>query len=119
MSTQIKNDPEPERYYDWMLWKMRQEDKVIFNGEVLDQLMYVTAEECGELVQSCMKIARFGMDDAKRNTLLEEAGDVHCLIQLFINNNVFTKQELEAQAQVKFEKLKKYTPIITEGKYND
>ena len=19
------NDPEPERYYDWMLWKMRQE----------------------------------------------------------------------------------------------
>ena len=22
-----KNDPEPERYYDWMLWKMRQENK--------------------------------------------------------------------------------------------
>ena len=22
-----KNDPEPERYYDWMLWKMRQEKK--------------------------------------------------------------------------------------------
>ncbi len=21
------NDPEPERYYNWMLWKMRQEDK--------------------------------------------------------------------------------------------
>ena len=21
------NDPEPQRYYDWMLWKMRQEDK--------------------------------------------------------------------------------------------
>ena len=22
---QRKHDPEPERYYDWMLWKMRQE----------------------------------------------------------------------------------------------
>ena len=22
-----EHDPEPERYYDWMLWKMRQEDK--------------------------------------------------------------------------------------------
>ncbi len=21
------NDPEPERYYDWMLWKLRQERK--------------------------------------------------------------------------------------------
>jgi len=21
-----KHDPEPERYYDWMLWKLRQED---------------------------------------------------------------------------------------------
>ena len=21
-----RNDPEPERYYDWMLWKMRQEE---------------------------------------------------------------------------------------------
>ena len=22
-------DPEPERYYDWMLWKMRQERKTM------------------------------------------------------------------------------------------
>lgn len=24
---QLEHDPEPERYYDWMLWKMRQETK--------------------------------------------------------------------------------------------
>ena len=23
--TELVHDPEPERYYDWMLWKMRQE----------------------------------------------------------------------------------------------
>ena len=22
-------DPEPERYYDWMLWKMRQEERKV------------------------------------------------------------------------------------------
>lgn len=25
LKMQRKHDPEPERYYDWMLWKMRQE----------------------------------------------------------------------------------------------
>ena len=25
--TEVVHDPEPERYYDWMLWKMRQEDR--------------------------------------------------------------------------------------------
>ena len=24
-NTKVVHDPEPERYYDWMLWKMRQE----------------------------------------------------------------------------------------------
>ena len=24
---ELCDDPEPERYYDWMLWKMRQEKK--------------------------------------------------------------------------------------------
>ena len=24
--TNLVEDPEPERYYDWMLWKLRQED---------------------------------------------------------------------------------------------
>lgn len=25
MTYKMQHDPEPERYYDWMLWKMRQE----------------------------------------------------------------------------------------------
>ena len=28
----MSNDKEPERYYDWMLWKMRQEDKKMTNN---------------------------------------------------------------------------------------
>ena len=112
------DDPEPQRYYDWMLWKMRQEDKAeklkseTHKKEVVDQLMYVTAEECGELVQSCMKIARWGINDDKRNTLVEEAGDVYCMLQLLIKNGVLTQEELDTRAAVKVEKLKRFTPVI-------
>jgi len=112
------NDPEPKRYYDWMLWKGRQLDKELAENapkdekEVVDQMMYVTAEECGELVQACMKIARWGIDKKKHTSLLEEAGDVQCMLDLLVQNGMFTKEELADAAKHKRNKLKRYTPII-------
>ena len=38
---QHEHDPEPERYYDWMLWKMRQENVTIGNQE---QVVMTTEE---------------------------------------------------------------------------
>ena len=129
-------DSEPERYYDWMLWKMRQEREVSdsvnsypdgystewrehemknydqLDSEILKQLIYVTSEECGELVQASMKIARWGIDKKKHTNLLEEAGDVRCMLDLMIENGLFTEEELKDQAKVKRNKLKRYTPII-------
>lgn len=134
----VIDDPEPQRYYDWMLWKMRQEDKAMkqqttspvfekgypdydavnstqVDKEVIDQLAYVTAEECAELTQVCMKIVRFGMNSEykdKRQWLVEEAGDVYCMLQLMIKNGLVTQEELEQRAKQKTDKLKTYTPII-------
>jgi len=118
----VIDDPEPQRYYDWMLWKMRQEDKAMkqqnttqVDTEVINQLAYVTAEECAELTQVCMKIVRFGMNDEykdKRQWLVEEAGDVYCMLQLMIKNGLVTQEELEQRAKQKTDKLKTYTPII-------
>lgn len=118
----IIDDPEPQRYYDWMLWKMRQEDKAMkqqnttqVDTEIVNQLAYVTAEECAELTQVCMKIVRFGMNDEykdKRQWLVEEAGDVYCMLQLMIKNGLVTQEELEQRAKQKTGKLKTYTPII-------
>lgn len=116
-TTVDKPDPEPERYYDWMLWKTRQENKKeqADANEILNQMMYVTAEECGELVQACMKIARWGIDKKKHTNLLEEAGDVKCMLDLMIDNGIFTKEELKDAAKHKKNKLKRYTPIIVKG----
>ena len=118
----VIDDPEPQRYYDWMLWKMRQEDKAMkqqnttqVDTEVINQLAYVTAEECAELTQVCMKIVRFGMNDEykdKRQWLVEEAGDVYCMLQLMIKNGLVTQEELEQRAKQKTDKLKTYTPVI-------
>ena len=42
------------------------------------QLFAITAEECGELTQVCMKILRKAkVDDEWNEKLLEEAGDVY------------------------------------------
>ena len=36
------NDPEPERYYDWMLWKMRQEDAKMAPLKKTSSMLWVT-----------------------------------------------------------------------------
>ena len=127
---------EPERYYDWMLWKMRQEEKSIANkypdGYSTDwrqyemkfeekivksdlnkekELFCITAEECGELVQACMKIARWGVDKKKLQDLIEEAGDVALMIDLIVDAGYVTKDEIKARKQVKKLKLKKYSNL--------
>ena len=125
----MQNDPEPERYYDWMLWKMRQEDKKSnisyqyttnypdgystdwqqyemnfkFKEDITKsdlnkekELFCITAEECGELVQACMKIARWGVEK-KKLTLIEELGDVALMTDLMIDESYVTKDEIKAR----------------------
>ena len=78
----IIDDPEPQRYYDWMLWKMRQEDKAMkeqnttqVDTEVINQLAYVTAEEKkGEIFDGC-------------NLYFSDSA---CILHCELNNNVIT-----------------------------
>lgn len=129
----MQNDPEPERYYDWMLWKMQQENGILdkypdgystewrayemkekivksdLNQE--KELFCITAEECGELVQVCMKIARWGIDKKKISDLIEEVGDVALMLDLIIDAGYITKEEIKARKKVKKLKLKKYSSL--------
>jgi len=129
----LQNDPEPERYYDWMLWKMRQENGILnkypdgystewrayemkekivksdLNQE--KELFCITAEECGELVQVCMKIARWGIDKKKISDLIEEVGDVALMLDLIVDAGYITKDEIKARKKVKKLKLKKYSSL--------
>lgn len=83
------------------------------------QLMAVTAEECGELTQVCMKLIRknatlFDMrnDEKFRAKLVEEAGDVFCMLDLMVKNGLLEWDEIEQRAEVKKEKLKKWSTLL-------
>ena len=78
----------------------------------LNELMSITAEECAELTQVCMKIVRFGMNEdykPKRPWLIEEAGDVLCMLKFMVENEQVTWEELEERAEHKRNKLMKWS----------
>ena len=83
----------------------------------LQQLMCITMEECGELTQRCSKMMRkfTTIEDAtedQRVKLLEEAGDVLCMIELMVEHGLMTNEELGARVNVKREKLSKWSDLI-------
>ena len=52
-----------------------------------------TLEECGELTQQCSKIMRKykdfdNIEEDQRRKLIEEAGDVYCMLELMVEHKV-------------------------------
>ena len=83
----------------------------------LQQLMIITAEECGELTQRCSKILRKydridQIREDQRIKLVEEVGDVFCMMELMVEHDNTDWIELHERADVKREKLKKWTTLI-------
>ena len=84
----------------------------------LQQLMTITMEECGELTQRCSKIMRKYktldlIDEQQRAKLLEEAGDVFCMLELMSEHGIFDWYEILNRADIKRDKLKKWSTLIT------
>ena len=77
------------------------------------QLFAISAEECGELVQVCMKILRKAhVDDEWNKKLLEEAGDVFCMLDLMVTHGYLTWDDIQKRSNVKKEKLIKWSDLI-------
>ena len=78
--------------------------------------MTITMEECGELTQCCSKIMRKYetldlIENEQRVKLMEEIGDVQCMIELMIDHGVVTHKEVAERSNVKREKLKKWSTL--------
>ena len=83
----------------------------------LQQLMTITMEECGELTQRCSKIMRKYetldlIEEEQRVKLMEEIGDVQCMIELMIDHGVVSHTEIARRSNVKRNKLKKWSTLI-------
>ena len=76
-----------------------------------EELMIITMEECGELIQACSKAIR-RKKYLNNESLKEELGDVLCMIDLMMENGIVTKRDLSNQTQYKKMKLAKWSNII-------
>ena len=76
----------------------------------LQELLTITMEECGELIQVCSKAIR--CDDYHDNKkLLEEIGDVQCMIELIKEYGLVSLDEVNSRIGVKKLKLKKWSRL--------
>jgi NTP pyrophosphatase (non-canonical NTP hydrolase) len=83
----------------------------------LQQLMTITMEECGELTQRCSKIMRKyesldQIQEDQRKKLIEEAGDVYCMLALMVEHGITDWRELNNRSEYKVNKLRKWSTLI-------
>ena len=76
----------------------------------LQELMTITMEECGELIQECSKSIR--MKNYNRDELKEELSDVMCMIELMIEYGIISKKDLSNGSQLKKMKLMKWSNLL-------
>lgn len=77
----------------------------------------ILQEECAEVIQIVSKIRRFGLysqnpyslsDKHNRQMLVDEIGDVYAMILKLEERGIVSREEIEARANYKHEKLKRY-----------
>lgn len=84
--------------------------------EILD----ILTEECQEVIQVICKIRRFGLDSchpdnpeySNHQHLLEELGDVACMIDLVLWSGLGFHDDLNRAKRGKMEKLKRFSRIF-------
>ena len=79
--------------------------------ESRQQLLVITMEECGELIQACSKALR-KQDLFEQQNLKDEIGDVYTMINLLVEHDVVSWTELENRLNVKKLKLKKWSDLV-------
>ena len=77
----------------------------------LEELMVITMEECGELIQECSKAIRTQKFE-NNDKLIQELCDVKCMMDLMIENKIVTNMELNNGASLKKMKLMKWSNLL-------
>lgn len=76
------------------------------------ELLTILMEECGEVIQACSKIIRFGATDEKLKDLEKELGDLLCMMELAHEYDLVSWTAIDEGSSAKHEKLKKYSSLI-------
>ena len=77
----------------------------------LQELLTITMEECGELIQECSKSIRKNHYYNNRE-LTEEVGDVMCMIELLIQYDIISQTNIDERIFEKKKKLLKWSNLL-------
>lgn len=76
-----------------------------------NELLVITMEECGELVQACSKVIRTKAKPKYIKNLKEEVGDVILMIELLKEYGYVTDDDIQQRIKEKQSKLKKWSSL--------
>lgn len=76
------------------------------------ELLVITMEECGELSSACSKLLRFGNEVKHLDNILQEAGDVLCMVSLLLEYGFLDEEQLQEATQNKLKKLKEWSSLV-------
>ena len=82
-------------------------DKLDYNTE----LLMITMEECGELIEACSKAIRCE-NYVDNERMIEEVGDVLFMVDMIMDRGLVSSEDISNRMEVKKEKIKKYTNLI-------
>ena len=78
-----------------------------------EEMLVITMEECGELIQACSKMLRFD-EPCDTKQLQEEIGDVMCMIEILRDGGLVSDKQIADRIKVKKEKLMKWSLLFSE-----
>ena len=79
----------------------------------LQELLIITMEECGELIQECSKAIRC-KDYYGNEKLVEEVGDVMCMIDLLHEYDLISWTDVDERVFEKKKKLMKWSNLFND-----
>ena len=81
--------------------------------------MDILQEECAEVIQAVSKVRRFGINNYKpgkpktnREHLEEELGDLLAMVDIMLEQDIVSWENLEVAKKAKIEKLRKWSNIF-------
>ena len=82
-------------------------NKLEYNTE----LLVITMEECGEMIEACSKAIRCE-DYINNDRLIEEVGDVLCMIDIMKEKGLLNERVLNNRIQLKKLKLAQWSNLV-------
>ena len=82
------------------------------NMKKKEEMLVITMEECGELIQACSKIIRSNGKKKYLSNLQDEIGDVMCMIELMQEWDIVGWTEIENRVEHKRDKLKQWSGLV-------